>query len=46
MDNIDFEFIKQNEGFELQGYVPVDKNNKPLGHSGVTNASGFGAEMP
>lgn len=41
MDNIDFEFIKQNEGFELQGYVPVDKNNKPLGHSGVTIASGF-----
>ena len=41
MDNIDFDFIKANEGFELQGYVPVDKNNKPLGHSGVTIASGF-----
>jgi len=41
VDNIDFDFIKANEGFELQGYVPVDKNNKPLGHSGVTIASGF-----
>ena len=41
MDNIDFDFIKENEGFELQGYVPVDKNNEPLGHSGVTIASGF-----
>lgn len=40
--NVDFDFIKEREGFNLNGYVPVDKKTKiPLGESGVTIASGF-----
>lgn len=40
--NVDFDFIKEQEGFKLDGYVPVDKDtNIPLGESGVTIASGF-----
>lgn len=35
--NIDFEFIKKMEGFELTGYVPNPKGS----NSGVTVASGF-----
>ena len=38
--NIDFNFIKELEGFELKGYVPEDKDGV-LGKSGVTIASGF-----
>lgn len=38
---IDFDFIKELEGFELEGYVPRDKKGEVLGHSGVTIASGF-----
>ena len=40
--NVDFDFIKEQEGFKLDGYIPVDKKtNIPLGESGVTIASGF-----
>lgn len=40
--NIDFDFIKELEGFKLKGYVPKDKKTKKiLGKSGVTIASGF-----
>lgn len=35
--NVNFDFIKEREGFELQGYVPDVENSK----SGVTIASGF-----
>ena len=35
--NIDFDFILEQEGFEIQGYVPEAQNSK----SGVTIASGF-----
>lgn len=37
MHNIDFEFIGELEGFELEGYVPDPKGS----NSGVTIASGF-----
>ena len=40
-NNVDFDFIKEQEGFETTGYVPVDKDGKVLGSSGVTIASGF-----
>ena len=36
--NVDFDFIKAEEGFEKKGYVP---NLKFEHHSGVTIASGF-----
>lgn len=35
--NIDFDFIKELEGYELEGYVPDPENSQ----SGVTIASGF-----
>ena len=37
VENIDWEFIREKEGFELVGYVPITKKLK----SGVTIASGF-----
>ena len=37
MDNVDFDFILEQEGFELKGYVPDSKKSQ----SGVTIASGF-----
>ena len=37
MSNIDWDFILEQEGFRLKGYVPDAKNSK----SGVTIASGF-----
>ena len=40
-ENVDFNFIKEQEGFKTTGYVPVDKDGKVLGSSGVTVASGF-----
>jgi GH24 family phage-related lysozyme (muramidase) len=39
--NVDFQFIKEQEGFKLNGYVPKDADGKILGESGVTIASGF-----
>ena len=39
--NVDFQFIEEQEGFKLDGYVPLDKDGNPLGKSGVTIASGF-----
>ena len=41
--NVDFQFIEEQEGFKLDGYVPLDKDGNPLGKSGVTIASGFDA---
>ena len=40
-DNVDWDFIKANEGFETTGYVPMNKDGTAKGHSGVTVASGF-----
>lgn len=39
-DHIDTDFICQQEGYSLQGYVPLLKG-VPLGQSGVTVACGF-----
>lgn len=39
--NVDWNFIKTNEGFETTGYVPMNKDGTAKGHSGVTIASGF-----
>jgi len=40
-NNVDFEWIKGQEGYKLKGYVPKDKQGNVIGHSGVTIASGF-----
>jgi GH24 family phage-related lysozyme (muramidase) len=40
-NNVDFEWIKGQEGYKLKGYVPTDKEGNVIGHSGVTVASGF-----
>lgn len=39
--NVDFKWIKGQEGYKLKGYVPKDKKGNVIGHSGVTIASGF-----
>ena len=39
--NVDFDFIKELEGFEVSMYVPKNKKGKVLGKSGATIASGF-----
>jgi hypothetical protein len=39
--NVDWDFIKTNEGFETTGYVPMNKDGTVKGQSGVTIASGF-----
>ncbi len=39
--NIDWSYIKEQEGFETTGYVPKNKDGSAMGHSGVTVASGF-----
>ena len=39
--NVDFDFIKQREGYETKMYLPVDSKGKVLGRSGPTIASGF-----
>jgi len=39
--NVDFEFIKQKEGFKTSMYVPKNKSGQALGKSGATIASGF-----
>lgn len=41
MSNIDWSFISNLEGFELEGYVPVDADGGVLGNSGVTVGSGI-----
>lgn len=38
---VDWDFIKKREGFETKLYVPKDKDNKVLGHSGVTVGMGI-----
>lgn len=40
-NKVDFDFIKDQEGFETRGYVPKDSKGNILGKSGVTIASGF-----
>jgi GH24 family phage-related lysozyme (muramidase) len=40
-NKVDFDFIKAQEGFETQSYVPKDKEGNVLGKSGVTVASGY-----
>ena len=40
-ENVNFDFIKDQEGFETSGYVPKDREGNILGQSGVTIASGF-----
>jgi len=39
--NIDWSYIKEQEGFETTGYVPKNNDGSAMGHSGVTVASGF-----
>ena len=39
--NIDWDFIREQEGFETTGYVPKNKDGSAMGHSGVTIATGF-----
>jgi len=39
--NVDFDFIKEREGYKTSMYVPKDKKKKVLGKSGPTIASGF-----
>ena len=39
--NVDFDFIKEREGYKNSMYVPKDKKKKVLGKSGPTIASGF-----
>ena len=39
--NVDFEFIKQKEGFKTSMYVPKKKSGQVDGKSGATIASGF-----
>ena len=42
MAQINFEFIKQNEGKAIsKGYIPKNKDGSVMGQSGVTIASGF-----
>lgn len=42
MGQINFDFIKQNEGKAIsKGYIPTNKDGSILGQSGVTIASGF-----
>lgn len=40
-NNVDFKWIKAQEGYKLKGYVPIDAEGNVIGHSGVTIASGF-----
>ena len=40
-NKVDFDFIKDQEGFETRGYIPKDSEGNILGKSGVTIASGF-----
>lgn len=40
-NKVDFNFIKDQEGFKTKGYVPKDSEGNILGKSGVTIASGF-----
>lgn len=39
--DVDWEFITDNEGMELKGYVPAAKDGIALDQSGVTIAAGF-----
>ena len=39
--NIDWGVIKEEEGKQLDSYVPVDDDKKPIGRSGVTVGYGF-----
>ena len=39
--NIDWDFIRKLEGFELRGYVPVDRDTNNRVQSGVTIGAGF-----
>jgi hypothetical protein len=39
-DNVEFSFIRRQEGERLDGYIP-EKNGKILGNSGVTISTGF-----
>lgn len=40
--DVDWDFIKEREGMELQDYVPKDKKTElPLDNSGITIAAGF-----
>ena len=41
ISNVDFEFIKEKEGFETSMYVPKKKSGQVDGNSGATIASGF-----
>jgi len=41
MSNVDWDFIRELEGYKLQGYVPEDANGQPHGNSGVTIVSGL-----
>lgn len=43
INNIDWSFIHQNEGFRTYGYVPTDAEGFPLGESGVT--IGYGVDL-
>ena len=46
VENVDFDFIKEQEGFETTVYVPRDRGGKKaLENSGVTIASGFDLGM-
>jgi GH24 family phage-related lysozyme (muramidase) len=40
---LNWSFIEELEGFRATGYVPVDRNGKPLGRSGVT--IGYGVDL-
>jgi len=40
-DKVDFDFIKEREGYKKSMYVPKDKKGTVLGKSGATIASGF-----
>lgn len=41
MSNVDWDFIRELEGYKLQGYVPEDANGNPHANSGVTVVSGL-----
>ena len=41
MSNVDWDFIRELEGYKLQGYVPEDANGQPHANSGVTVVSGL-----
>ena len=41
MSNVDWDFIRELEGYKLQGYVPEDDAGQPHDNSGVTIVSGL-----